>query len=646
MVAANGFAISGTDSPILRQRGAVLLMVLVLFVLVSCALVFKRPVRTQSARLEQDAVTARSLFEARRALIARAVTLSAAAGKNVAPGLLPFPDRNRDGNYDGKGDCVTFGLNPSHLLGRLPWAGDAPPCPRTELGIHTLDGAGEHLWYAVSRNLLVRGRAGPVNPDMGDPGRAAYPWIVLRNARGDVFSGLHNARPLAVAAVILAPGFALWDQRRIGPAPGPSEFLDGVRIGAVTFDNADADGCPDAGTGPCAPSPYGEEFIVFPNAPVGSGFNDRLTYITVAELMRAVEKRALGEAAIALSRYRTAFGAYPWLAEFHNPRLVPSPAEPSFNSALLRAGQLPVHLPIEVFTTRIGGSWRFVDSTPTTAIRHSGDVKLVPPLADVMSGSIQVARDSGRCTWSDWTGGNCIGSQKIPDHYRVDLDKTVTRNIEYSFSIVDDSPHVSPPTAGDVRRRTLFVNLTTAPSSISSTWNVRITDDDGLNSGQRDIFVDADTQGEITLSDIRYELSVVYDDTDDERDELPEWFVENNWHHFIYVALSADAAPGGDADGDGDCATPVSTCLILKVAGKTARSDVRALLVSSGGQLPGQNRSTGDCDGDGSADEFLCAYFEGDNSDRSTAAAADAYARDPLSATFNDQIRIVEPLPP
>ena len=149
------------------------------------------------------------------------------------PGLLPFPDRNRDGNYDGKGDCVTYGLNDSHLLGRLPWAGDANPCPRMGLNIDLRDGAGERLWYAVSRNLLVRGRGGAVNPGMGQAGRAEFPWIRLRNARGEVVTESGGGEPAAIAAVIIAPGATLAGQDRSRAAPGPSPVAMKRRLVAV-----------------------------------------------------------------------------------------------------------------------------------------------------------------------------------------------------------------------------------------------------------------------------------------------------------------------------------------------------------------------------------------------------------------------------
>jgi hypothetical protein len=265
---------------------------------------------------------------------------------------------------------------------------------------------------------------------------------------------------------------------------------------------------------------------------------------------------------------------------------------------------------------------------------------------DVLSGSIRVSKGDGRCVWRDWTRADCVGLRTIANYMRADLGTTVMRTIEYFFVFSDASPTVTPPTPADVRRRTLSVGLNSLSKSSPVSAVIRIRDDAGANSGHRDITIDSNTRGAITLSGIRYELSVVYDDVDDARDELPEWFVENNWHHFIYAALSKDAVAGGNADGDGDCSTPVDWCLRLTVAGKTVRSDVQALLISSGGQWAVQDRSIGDCDGDGFFDDFLCAYFEQENSDKSTPAAADTYARNRLSAAFNDQLRIVDPLPP
>lgn len=113
---------AGAGGSARRQRGAAstALWFLLLLVLTGSAMVLDRVRLAVTANVATSAVTAKALADAKSALIAWSVTAYAGSGGQTTPGLLPFPDRNRDGNYDGKGDCVTFGLNPSHLLGRLP----------------------------------------------------------------------------------------------------------------------------------------------------------------------------------------------------------------------------------------------------------------------------------------------------------------------------------------------------------------------------------------------------------------------------------------------------------------------------------------------------------------------------------------------
>lgn len=646
---AQGIARAGAAAG--RDSGAALVVYLMVLLLASAAIALDRPGTAHIPPAEQGVTVAKRLAQAKAALIARAATLVSTSGKVIAPGLLPFPDRGRDGNYDGAGDCVTFGLNQSHLLGRLPWVGDVSPCPPVGLHIDVHDGAGEDLWYAVSRNVVTRGRGGPINPDMGLAGKMIHPWISLRTADGRSMRDRHRGNALPIAAVIIAPGAAVAGQERGSAAPAARQFLDAISIDGTTYSNADADGCPDAAAIPCSASSSGEEFVVYPHLRAPGVFNDRLAYVSVDELVRAVEKRVLGEVAVALNRYRQVHGAYPWLAQFGDPRTS------DFKSSLSRTGLLPVHLPGETFSTALGGSWDLVDTTPTHAVGHSGDAALVPPIADMQSGRIESTGASGRCLWTKPSRADCRGSRTIANHFRADLGISVTRTVEFSFSIIDDTPVVSPPTSGDMRRRRLSVNGAPLPARPSLPadhprllpevpWNIRITDNHGSAYGQREFSIDSDTAGAITLDGIRFDMSIVYDDVDDARDELPEWFTENDWHHFIHAAFSSDAVAGGDADGDGDCATPASTCLTLTANGVIARADVRALLISAGAERPGQDRSIGDCDGDGVRDDFLCAYFEGGNADRSNAARADTYARDRYGAAFNDQVRVVAPLPP
>nr|VFJ47413.1 MAG: hypothetical protein BECKDK2373C_GA0170839_101825 [Candidatus Kentron sp. DK] len=271
--------------------------------------------RAFSYRSQQNQRTTEALLAAKQALIGWA------AGHPDAPGLLPWTDRNGDGNYDGDSDCASLSasanFNPAFLLGRLPWRGRTNPCEKTHggLGIDVRDGAGERLWYAVSRNLVRRyqspARYPIINPALAN--HAPFPWLVVR----DVDNTLRSDR---VAAVILAPGTIREGQNRSGAAPSAHQYLE--RHGPTGIDNADADGCPDSHPG-CGGG-KAEEFVQPKNneALGGGAFNDRLVFITIDELMDAVERRALNEARKALEDYRDAHGVYPWMSPVAYPATV------------------------------------------------------------------------------------------------------------------------------------------------------------------------------------------------------------------------------------------------------------------------------------------------------------------------------------
>ena len=111
----------------------------------------------------------------------------------------------------------------------------------------------------------------------------------------------------------------------------------------------------------------------------------------------------------------------------------------------------------------------------------------------------------------------------------------------------------------------------------------------------------------------------------------------------------------------GETLTAVSESLRLFILGQLASMVAVGVLTTAGllilgipsaialgilaGSLAGARQAVRS-DGDGVRDDFLCAYFEGANSDQSTPAAADIYARDAYSAAFNDQVRVVAPLLP
>ena len=199
-----------------RQGGAVLLATLALTIVAGAGVLLARFDDAAAVRARQDDATARALADARRALIGWSVGAGLArSGEAHAPGVLPYPDRNTDPNgYDGEADCVTSGLSDRHLIGRLPRAGEASPCPDRALGVELRDGSGEPLWYAVSRNLVNHRGGGvsdpPINPGLLDR-PPAYPWLRLIDANGGVVTA-SDGEPLEIAAVIIAPG---------PPLPGP-----------------------------------------------------------------------------------------------------------------------------------------------------------------------------------------------------------------------------------------------------------------------------------------------------------------------------------------------------------------------------------------------------------------------------------------
>ena len=284
-------------APRRRQSGIALLALSVLLAIVSVGLLIdKLSTRSQNYTARERA-SSELLAEAKSALIAWSVS------HPTEPGRLPWPDRNGDGDYDGRSDCVTSGFSSAHLLGRFPHAGDASPCDVVPFGSFLVDGYREPLWYAVSRNLLWnRGQTNPdppLNPGLLDGG-APYSWLTVRDESGNVLSD-------RVAAVIIAPGGVVGNQARSGPAPDANEYLDAITIGATTYDNADAD----------------LDFVMYPDSRKttidSDSFNDQLIYVTIDELMRPVEKRALGDAAVALQSYRDTRGRYPWLSPYRDP---------------------------------------------------------------------------------------------------------------------------------------------------------------------------------------------------------------------------------------------------------------------------------------------------------------------------------------
>jgi len=219
-------------TPPQAQQGAAALIMMIILVL-GASYYFVGALNRASSQTERDRITAAALAQAKEALIGRAIT------DENRPGSLPCPDTDGDGSSEGilVDDCNAY-------IGRLPWRTLRLPDIR--------DGAGEHLWYALSPNFRDDDSAQPINTN--SPG--------MLNVIG-------NIAVANVVAIVFSPGAALGAQPRDVPNENNiANYLEGENVnGNNTFF-----------TGASTPQ-----------------FNDQLLPITHDELFRAVEKRVAAE---------------------------------------------------------------------------------------------------------------------------------------------------------------------------------------------------------------------------------------------------------------------------------------------------------------------------------------------------------------
>lgn len=296
------------NQTIAKQKGAVLILLAFIIGLGVLAYLLHAfdPARL---KLEQDKKTMQTLNEAKQALIAWSVS------HPLHPGQMPFPDRGSGGGYDGRSDCNPPNNNPlnyNFLIGQLPIYGQTAPCvnPRTGIGGDFKDAQGNRLWYAVSRNLTHKYETDPFNTNPIEPvinpnivNNPVYAWLKVLDRNGALVSD-------RVVAVIIAPNNPLNGQNRSAVAP-PSEFLDTFIKTAKNYNNADYTR-PD------------EEFVIGEDSRNVStsdatfvrpyNFNDKLIYITIDELMNALNNRAAVEASNLLKSYKAKTGQFPYAA--------------------------------------------------------------------------------------------------------------------------------------------------------------------------------------------------------------------------------------------------------------------------------------------------------------------------------------------
>lgn len=224
-----------------RQRGAALLIFMLIIVISVLGFLLSRLAIRSTARGDQE--TMQTLALAKEALIGWS------ASHPSKPGMLPCPeDPTFIGNPLKEGDANPNCTSPNPVVGRLPW--------RT-LGLSDLrDDAGERLWYALSPGF----RTSPINSNT--PAQLTVDDIAN-----------------SAVAIIFSPGPPLPGQSRPIPTaaapPDVRQYLDLL-------------------------NPSIDRFVSTGDAGV---FNDRMIVVTHRDLFNVVEKRVGREVRHALLDY-------------------------------------------------------------------------------------------------------------------------------------------------------------------------------------------------------------------------------------------------------------------------------------------------------------------------------------------------------
>jgi hypothetical protein len=516
---------------IAKQEGIVLIIFAIILVLAAMAYFIKMfdPVALQAAR---DDKNAQFLAQAKQALISHSVS-RAAAGER--PGDMPRPDyfaaTEVPFDYDGTADtgCLDFtsatglplilsGAN-VRCLGRLPWRTIDLPIADSSLN----DPAGNMPWYAVSANLVDPGCAKFINSNLVNLPYAgyvcnsnvttSYPWLTVRDSSGNILSN-------QVAAVLMLPSSILPGQTRpTSPLGGMTNYLDSVIVPV---------GC----TAPCVPGNYSNadfdnDFIMPPPANIaGSISNDRVVYVTLQELMRAVERRATQEAAVQLKRYYTNSSAvaanrfYPYAANLGD-----------VNNACVNTN-LAGFLPISAFANCTSASTCLTNLPITTA-----NFSLTSGLSFTSNTGL-CSRVAGACRCTG--AGNCRRGT-------IRLTCTAVGN---AFSC---------QSTGVGSGGTFRFTYTPKVPDVTATTGVCAGGAGAVNClGGAGTFSSPFTSCVLANSSIS---------------TLPAWFTGNNWQEYIYYAIS------------NNCSAASTGCAAANLIVGT-QNNVHAALIAAGITLP------------------------------------------------------------
>lgn len=595
-----------------EQHGAALMVMLVIMVMGTAAFLVSSLSRS-ALRIEQNQNSSQLLAQTKDEVMGN--IMSGIGGQ--IPGNLLSPDNLSSVeappyNYDGTAnsgclDASKPGSTPTpglplisgsvpadvpnmRCFGRLPWKayGMSISSPSEN------DPSGTMPWYAVSANLVDSINV-TFNSDLLNA-NPIHPWLTVRDMKGNVLSN-------RAAIVIIVPGVALPGQSRpSSPLGGPNQYLDSITVPV---------GC----TAPCVPGTYnnfdldddyimGDEhrWIADPSNPAKQiedssyQYNDKLTYITIDELMPLIEKRVGNEIKKTLNTYYTAWGAFPFAAPFADPSTSTFTGQAATYNGLLPVGN--------IITSVATLPW----DTITPPHYYIDDV------------------DSGTCYYSSGGASNsrlrCISVNTT-----IPADKTITftgklNNVGLGLW----RPH-DISTTNEFRVRNSIGTTVLATSMFD---NVTIANSLNADGSASITFSAKGKTGGTTVQRIEFRDIQRY-----ATPTIPNWLFSavasgvtcvpandncNNWHQVAYYAVSQDYAPGGNHT----CTAPC-----LTVNGQGGGSNKQAMVVMTSGALTGQTHPSG----------TLANYLELENA----TPANFIYENAPRSSTFNDQVFIVAP---
>ena len=530
------------DRDIRRQRGAALIVLLVIIVLGTSWMVVSALGKAANRTAVQREHNARVLAEAKAALVAWVATNAFDSTENN-PGRLPCPQYWGDVGSSNEGragaSCISSAAPTQPAAGWLPWR---------SLGLSKLlDASGAQLWYAVS-------------PGWASRTDAAYLTINSISLGQLTVDGQANAS----VAMIIAPGQAL------GISPNSNQ----VAAGCVARNQSQALNLPTT-----APNPL--DFLECQNGSTTDGsfatsvvdnatnpvFNDQVVTVTAADVLPALEaaiaKRIERDIVPALSAvYGTAtWGtsasspAFPFPATFADPTTSPFQGNTAATQGLV---------PFNYHSSSCGSDARCSNNAitwGTPSLSSSGGPGYLP-----LSPTCTVSGSTGYC-YGYYYGGTL----------NISIGDPAT-SITTGLRTVDVASHTGSADAWRYNGSSwdyLGSQAATVSRSLTSNGAANFNASVALPSvsdwGYYYIYNNRP-------SDSDFGDHAILNSTD----STTGWFVRNEWYRFLYYAIAQGYAPGGSlscvSGGSGS-----TGC--LQVTNLTDPTKQRAVLVLAGRSL-------------------------------------------------------------